>query len=162
MAERIRTRASAVVRGSIHAVGQGRPRSNTKRQFTDEIITGKVTVPREVKCLGKFAVKLWKQTTSILIERGNFKAAHCMTVMLYCRATTIYFATVEEMAALGELTVDPESGQPCESVSGVRHKAYQQMVKAQSLLGLDPLSELRTGLIEKKEEEKKKNDFLDI
>lgn len=160
MAERIRTRASSVVRGSIHAVGQGRPRSNTRRQFTDEIITGKVTVPREIKSLGKFAVKLWKQTTSILISRGNFKLAHSMTVMLYCRAATVYFATPEEMAEIGELAVDPESGQPCESVSGVRHKAYQQMVKAQSLLGLDPLSELRTGLIEKKEEEK--NAFLDI
>ena len=161
---RVRTRASKTVRGAINAVGQGRPRKNTLNRFNDEVITGSIKVPEQLQN-DKLACSIWQQTTAILIARGNFKLAQSLLVMAYCKSASIYFSSAEDLVRLGVLEVDPATGERCESLTGIQHKAFQQMIKTGSLLGLDPLSELRTGLIKEakqKEELDERSDFSEF
>ncbi len=150
--ERVRTRALSTSKGAVHAVGQGRPRKTTTKKFTDELITGKIAPPKMIAD-DELACEFWKTTTQILINRKQLKTSHVMVVMLYCQSSSNYFSTTDQLAAKGLITYDSETGDIKPAISTVKHQAYQQMVKAGSLLGLDPLSELRTGLIKDQEKE---------
>ncbi|MDO5352021.1 MAG: hypothetical protein Q4E81_04220 [Succinatimonas sp.] len=148
--ERVRSSARVSVSGEIKAVGQGRPRKNTVKQFNDELIT-RVTVPEQLKN-NEFATQIFKQTSSILIHRKLLKPSHIVQVMAYAKAVSVYFATIPELIEMNLVFLDA-LGNPKQNIAAIQHQAYQQLVKFGSLLGLDPLSELRTGLIKNQEKE---------
>nr|DAG51072.1 MAG TPA: terminase small subunit [Caudoviricetes sp.] len=147
MAEkRVRTRAlTSSKSGKTNAVGQGRPRQNSKKFFVDEIIETNVKVPPLISN-DKKAVDFWNLYMPILISRGSFKVAHTTLLAAYCSACSTYFSSGDELLAKGLVTLD-ENGYPKPPVANVKNQAFTQMVKSGSLLGLDPMSELRSGLL---------------
>ena len=147
--KRVRTKASTAPVKAIHAVGQGRPRKNSANEYGDELITG-AGVPDLFK-EDPFASALWEQTVAVLAHRKVLKRTHLPVVMLYCQSCSNYFATNEDLLKRG-LVAWTQDGMLKPAPATVKHQAFQQMVKSGSLLGLDPLSELRTGLIQKQEE----------
>lgn len=158
--KRIRTCGNVAKQGSLHAVGQGRPRQVTEREYTDELIQGAESVPSALKD-DPVALAIWNETVAVLVKREILKATHLPFVMLYAQAVSNYFATPDQLFARGLVCPD-ESGAYRPAVSSVKHQAFQQMMKAGSLLGLDPLSELRTGLIKSAKKEEPTNGFLDL
>lgn len=153
---RVRTRARKQVSGAIHAVGQGRPRKNSSKNYADELITGNIKVP-EIIAEDKLACQFWETSSEILILRKVLKPAHVPLLMMYCTAASTYFSTPAQIVAKGLAEEDLKTGALRPSIATVKHQAYQQMIKAGSLLGLDPLSELRTGLLK----EDKEKDAID-
>lgn len=156
--ERVRSSARVVVSGEIKAVGQGRPRKNTAKQFNDELVA-RVNVPEQIKN-NEFAAQVFKQTASILIHRKILKPSHIIYVMAYAKSVSVYFASIDELEQMQLVSLD-EGGMPKQSVAAIKHQAYQQLVKFGSLLGLDPLSELRAGLIKNNDKDAldEKSDF---
>lgn len=146
--------------GLTHAVGQGRPRQVTEREYTDELIQGAENIPAPLKD-DPVALSIWNETVAVLVKREILKATHLPFVMLYAQSVSNYFATPDELFARGLVCPD-ESGAYRPAVSSVKHQAFQQMMKAGSLLGLDPISELRTGLIKSAKKEEPSNPFLDL
>lgn len=158
--KRIRTQLNTASAGSFHAIGQGRPRSDTVREYTDELLTNVDHVPELIKD-DPLALSIWNDTVAVLIKREILKGTHLPFVMLYAQAVSNYFATPDQLFARGLVCPD-ESGAYRPAVSSVKHQAFQQMMKAGSLLGLDPLSELRTGLIKSAKKNEPENGFLHL
>lgn len=155
--KRVRSRASTAAVKAIHAAGQGRPRRCSSNEYVDELITD-ADVPELLKD-DAFATALWKQSIAVLVHRKVLKRTHLPIVMLYCQSTSNYFASVEQLVQRGLVEYTEKGQRP--AVATVKHQAFQQMMKTGSLLGLDPLSELRTGLIQEQKKEPV-NGFADL
>lgn len=158
--KRVRTRASTAVVSAFHAVGQGRPRQCSANEFVDEVLTLTPDVP-ELIANDPIASSIFTNTVDVLIKRKILKATHLTFVTAYAKAVGVYFAKPDELVARGYVSVD-ENGCYKPAISNVQHQAFQQLSKFGSLLGLDPISELRIGLINNAKKDEPKNEFAEF
>ncbi|HFS5769939.1 TPA: phage terminase small subunit P27 family [Providencia rettgeri] len=146
---------------SIRASGGGR-RKNLPAKSGKSSIT-RIAPPDEL--MGDAAIKLWKTQSKILIERGTFELEDAPLLVAYCNAFQLMLTA--EQVILKHAKMDLESGGITEmSGSGglkkhpaiaVRNDSVSQIARLGSLLGLDPLSRMRS--IGAKEKDDDGNEF---
>ncbi|MTC40965.1 MULTISPECIES: phage terminase small subunit P27 family [Providencia] len=148
----------------IRASGGGRhknlPAKNGKSSIT------RIAPPDEL--MGDAAIKLWKTQSKILIERGTFELEDAPLLVAYCNAFQLMLTA--EQVILKHAKADLESGGITE-MSGmgglkkhpavaVRNDSVSQIARLGSLLGLDPLSRMRsTGAKEKDDDGNEFDEF---
>ncbi|EMY0634794.1 phage terminase small subunit P27 family [Providencia alcalifaciens] len=148
----------------IRASGGGRrknlPAKNGKSSIT------RIAPPDEL--MGDAAIKLWKTQSKILIDRGTFEIEDAPLLVAYCNAFQLMLTA--EQVILKHAKMDLESGGITEmSGSGglkkhpavaVRNDSVSQIARLGSLLGLDPLSRMRsTGAKEKDDDGNEFDEF---
>ena len=158
--KRVRTRASTAVVSAFHAVGQGRPRQCSTDEYQDELLPSAPAVP-ELIADDPIAASIFQNTVTVLIKRKVLKATHLTFVTAYAKAVGIYFAKPDELCARGYVSIK-EDGTYTPSVANVQHQAFQQLSKFGSLLGMDPISELRLGLINNAKDKESENSFAEF
>ncbi|MGG4610668.1 phage terminase small subunit P27 family [Providencia sp. Me31A] len=148
----------------IRASGGGR-RKNLPAKSGKSSIT-RIAPPDEL--MGDAAIKLWKTQSKILIERGTFELEDAPLLVAYCNAFQLMLTA--EQVILKHAKMDLESGGITEaSGSGglkkhpaiaVRNDSVSQIARLGSLLGLDPLSRMRsTGAKEKDDDGNEFDEF---
>ncbi|CAG9423126.1 TPA: phage terminase small subunit P27 family [Providencia alcalifaciens] len=148
----------------IRASGGGR-RKNLPTKSGKSSIT-RIAPPDEL--MGDAAIKLWKTQSKILIDRGTFELEDAPLLVAYCNAFQLMLTA--EQVILKHAKMDLESGGITEmSGSGglkkhpavaVRNDSVSQIARLGSLLGLDPLSRMRsTGAKEKDDDGNEFDEF---
>lgn len=158
--KRVRTQASTAVVSAFHAVGQGRPRKCSTDEYLDEVLTVPPAVPALIAD-DPIAASIFENTVATLIKRKVLKATHLTFVTAYAKAVGIYFAKPDDLCARGLVCIK-EDGTYSPTVANVQHQAFQQLSKFGSLLGMDPISELRLGLINNAKEKEPVNSFAEF
>lgn len=117
--------------------------------------------------LSPVAEDMWNKQAKILSKRGRFEPEHYPILILYCNAWH-YIVQADEslikkascmISSNGLASEGGSGGEKTNPVFTARNIAFNQFVRAGSLLGLDPLSSLRTPL---KEKEDTYNPFLHL
>ncbi|WP_168197472.1 P27 family phage terminase small subunit [Pantoea sp. SO10] len=110
-----------------------------------------VSVPPPQELLGNVAKDMWRKQAKVLTERGTFEPAHYPMLVLYCNAWHYMIMADQSVTAKAE-THPVSGGLTSEGGSGgektnptftARNVAFNQFIRAGSLLGLDPLSSMR-------------------
>lgn len=145
---------------SIRASGAGRKKNVVQ-------IASKQIAPIEARLglLSPVAEDMWNRQSKALSDRGWFEPEFYPILLLYCNAWH-YIVLADN--ALSSKAASCSYGLSCEGGSGgektnpvfvARNTAFNQFVRAGSLLGLDPLSALRSPLPAKKDGY---NPFMDL
>lgn len=110
--------------------------------------------------LSPVAEEVWNKNARILSERGTFELEHYLLLILYCNAQH-YIVEADSssaekaktmMASRGLAGEGDSGGEKTNPVFAARNIAFSQLVRAGSMLGLDPLSSLRGGSSSKRDE----------
>ncbi|EDL8431874.1 phage terminase small subunit P27 family [Salmonella enterica subsp. diarizonae] len=123
----------------VRSSGGGRKRNLPTGQ------TSKLTrIAPPPELMGDVAIRLWKTQSKILIERGVFEVEDAPILLAYCNAFHLMIEAEKVIAKEG-LTVSSEmGGEKKPPAINVRNDSVSQVARLGSLLGLDPLSRLRT------------------
>ena len=133
---------------TIRASGAGR-KKNVVRMTTKR----SVQLQPPPGLLSSVAEDVWKKHAKILSERGVLDHEHHLMLILYCNA---WHYIVEADASITENAIGMKASRGLASEGGsggaktnpvftARNIAFNQLVRAGSMLGLDPLSSLRGG-----------------
>lgn len=122
----------------VRASGGGRKRKTTQQHKSS---LTRINPPDEL--VGPAAVKMWKQQSKVLIERGTFEIEDAPLLQAYCNAFQRMLDADIEINKEG-LTVPTADGSSKMHPAINAHSKYaQQFSRFGSLLGLDPLTRLR-------------------
>lgn len=122
----------------VRASGGGR-KPKTSSQHKSSLT--RINPPEDL--VGPHAVKMWKQQSKVLIERGMFEIEDAPLLQIYCNAFQRMLDADIEINAEG-LTVPTADGSKKMHPAINAHSKYaQQFSRYGSLLGLDPLTRYR-------------------
>lgn len=147
---------------STRASGAGRKKNVV--QISNKQIEP-IQTPSEL--LSSVAEDMWNKQAKILTERGRLDPAHHPILILYCNAWHYIMQADESLtkkaSSIGSSNVlaseGGSGGEKTNPVFTARNIAFNQFFRAGSLLGLDPLSSLRSPL---KTKEATYNPFLHL
>ncbi|WP_219906100.1 phage terminase small subunit P27 family [Photobacterium leiognathi] len=129
---------------NVRAAGGGRKKGKSKElvAVADERITH-INPPDELR--DDNAVEMWKTSAEILIQRQVLTLADAAMLLVYCNSFSLYLEA-EQTVLLDGLTVSSaQGGAKKHPAVNVRQDAISAMMRAGSLLGLDPLSRSRVN-----------------
>ncbi len=122
---------------AVRAPGGGKKSSNIA--VGDDAIK-QVRAPAEL--LNQDAIDCWKINSRILIKRGSFAQEDIILLLSYCNAHSMMLMCDRELA--GNFITDSGSGSiKKHPLVNVRNDAFNQISRAGSLLGLNPMSRVR-------------------
>ncbi|UVC29315.1 P27 family phage terminase small subunit [Pantoea sp. SOD02] len=131
---------------TIRASGAGR-----KKNVVQLPKKRSVSIPPPQELLSDIAKEMWRKQAKVLTERGSFEPAHYPMLVLYCNAW--HYMIMADQCVTAKAEAHPNSnGLTSEGGSGgektnptftARNVAFNQIIRAGSLLGLDPLSSMR-------------------
>lgn len=131
---------------TIRASGAGR-----KKNVVQLSKKRAVNVSPPYELLSAIAEEMWRKQAKVLTERGTFEPAHYPMLVLYCNAW--HYIIMADKSVTDKAEAHPDSGGlTSEGGSGgektnptftARNVAFNQFIRAGSLLGLDPLSSMR-------------------
>ncbi|EOI5728409.1 phage terminase small subunit P27 family [Cronobacter malonaticus] len=121
----------------VRAAGGGRKKN---LPVSGKSLITNIRPPQEL--MSAVAVKVWKSTSKILIERGLFEPEDAPVLMAYCNAFHLMIEA-EKMIATSGIIATGESGIKKHPAINVRNDAVAQIARLGSLLGLDPMSRAR-------------------
>jgi P27 family predicted phage terminase small subunit len=122
---------------TVRAPGAGKKQTNLA--VGDESI--KRAVP-PAELMDEKAKECWKENSKILIDRNTFSREDAILLLSYCNAFAMMLKCDVELA--GSFTTESGmGGLKKHPLVNVRNDAFNQLVRAGSLLGLNPLSRAR-------------------
>lgn len=105
---------------------------------SNQLLTRAPKVPDEF-AESPTATSIWKQTVKILIDRQHLTADHLPLVFTYCDSFDLYLRARKAIADEG-FVANTEFGIKKHPAVAVRQDALSSLLRAGSLLGLDPMS----------------------
>ncbi|WP_417315681.1 phage terminase small subunit P27 family [Cycloclasticus pugetii] len=123
---------------AVRASGGGRKRKSIGTQKSS---LTRINPPSDL--MGDAAIRIWKQQSKVLIERGTFEIEDAPLLQAYCNAWQLMLDAEVRIAREGLTLPTADGSEKMHPVINVRDKSVQQLSRLGSLLGLDPLTRLR-------------------
>lgn len=122
----------------VRASGGGRKPKTTSQHKSS---LTRINPPEEL--VGPHAVKMWKQQSKVLIDRGTFEIEDAPLLQAYCNAFQRMLDADIEINKQGLTVLTGDGSTKMNPVINAHSKYAQQFSRFGSLLGLDPLTRLR-------------------
>lgn len=132
---------------STRASGAGR-----KKSVVQIVSKQSTPVQAPLGLLSPVAEEMWIRQSKALSEHGSFEPEHYPMLLLYCNAwhyIVLADNSLSNKAIASSFVLSCEGGSGGEKTNPVftaRNLAFNQFIRAGSLLGLDPLSSLRVPM----------------
>lgn len=129
---------------NVRAAGGGRKKGKSKQLavVTAEQLTC-IEPPPQLR--DENAIDIWNTTSEILIQRKVLSLADAAMLLVYCNSFSLYLEAEQEVLDGGLTVMSAQGGAKKNPAVNVRQDAISALMRAGSLLGLDPLSRSRVS-----------------